>query len=61
MTIDAKNKSTTFHGKHPDKFHLTNPQWQPFVESVVCDIQEELGLVDQKLKAQLYSDRSMST
>ena len=36
------------------KFRLTNPKWQSFVESIVCDIQEELGLADQKLEAQLY-------
>jgi hypothetical protein len=38
----------------PKKFRLTNPKWNPLVASIVSDIQAELGLAGQKLKAQLY-------
>jgi hypothetical protein len=38
----------------PKKFQLTNPKWDPLVASIVSDIQAELGLAEQKLKAKLY-------
>jgi len=39
---------------NPKKFRLTNPKWDPLVASIVTDVQAELGLDGQKLKARLY-------
>jgi hypothetical protein len=38
----------------PDRFALTNPDWQPFLQGVVESVQEELGLEEQELESHLY-------
>ncbi len=38
----------------PDKFQLTNPEWEELVEDIVANVQRELGLEDCKLTAHLY-------
>jgi hypothetical protein len=38
----------------PDRFALTNPDWNQFVKEIVGRVQEELGLEKQKLEAHLY-------
>src|SRR5262245_33071855 len=38
----------------PDRFALTNPDWQPFLRQTVQAVQEGLGLEKQKLEAHLY-------
>jgi hypothetical protein len=38
----------------PDRFTLTNPDWQPFLQQTVARVQEELGLGKQKLESHLY-------
>jgi hypothetical protein len=39
----------------PDRFQLTNPDWPAFLAQTVKTVQEELGLENQKLEAQLYN------
>ena len=38
----------------PDRFALTNPDWQPFLQLIITQVQEGLGLEKQKLQAHLY-------
>lgn len=38
----------------PDRFTLTNPDWQAFLGETVRAVQEELGLEEQKLESHLY-------
>ena len=38
----------------PDRFSLTNPDWERFIEETVAKVQEELGLEKQKLESHLY-------
>jgi hypothetical protein len=38
----------------PDRFTLTNPDWQEFIEQTLGKVQQELGLEKQKLQAHLY-------
>jgi hypothetical protein len=38
----------------PDRFTLTNPDWEKFVRQTVRQVQEELGLKGQKLQSHLY-------
>jgi hypothetical protein len=38
----------------PDRFALTNPDWQPFLKRIVRTVQQELGLEKQKLDCHLY-------
>jgi len=39
----------------PDKFRLTNPQWQKFLSQIVKTVEEELGLEEQLLESYLYN------
>ena len=39
----------------PDRFSLTNPEWQQFLSDAVKTIQQELGLEKQKLESHLYN------
>jgi predicted 2-oxoglutarate/Fe(II)-dependent dioxygenase YbiX len=39
----------------PDRFQLTNPEWQTFLTQTVQTVQEELGLQGQKLESHLYN------
>src|SRR5205085_2969035 len=38
----------------PDRFALTNPDWETFLRQTVGRVQEELGLERQKLESHLY-------
>ncbi len=38
----------------PDRFTLTNPAWQAFIDATVADVQIKLGLEKQKLESHLY-------
>ena len=38
----------------PDRFALTNPDWETFLQKVVKKVQKELGLERQKLQSHLY-------
>jgi hypothetical protein len=38
----------------PNRFSLTNPDWDQFLQQTVHTVQEELGLEDQKLESHLY-------
>jgi len=38
----------------PDRFKLTNPEWNTFLQQTLQKVQEELGLEKQKLEAHLY-------
>jgi 2OG-Fe(II) oxygenase superfamily len=38
----------------PERFALTNPDWEPFLQQMVHKVQEELGLEEQKLESHLY-------
>ncbi|HKI35756.1 MAG TPA: 2OG-Fe(II) oxygenase family protein [Gemmataceae bacterium] len=38
----------------PDRFSLTNPDWEQFLRQTVRKVQEELGLEKQKLQSHLY-------
>jgi len=38
----------------PDRFSLTNPDWNPFVYETVAKVEESLGLEDQELVSSLY-------
>ncbi len=38
----------------PDRFALTNPDWEPFLRQVLKKVREELGLQWQKLESHLY-------
>jgi hypothetical protein len=38
----------------PDRFSLTNPDWEPFLRQTIRKVQEELGLEKQKLESHLY-------
>jgi hypothetical protein len=38
----------------PDRFALTNPDWETFLQKVVKKVQKELGLERQKLECHLY-------
>src|SRR4051794_28508713 len=38
----------------PDRFRLTNPDWQEYVAEMVLTVEKELGLEGQKLDAHLY-------
>jgi hypothetical protein len=38
----------------PDRFSLTNPEWNKFITETVGKVQEELGLEKQKLESHLY-------
>ena len=38
----------------PDRFTLTNPDWETFLQKVVKKVQKELGLERQKLESHLY-------
>jgi hypothetical protein len=38
----------------PDRFSLTNPDWDRFIATAVAKVQEELGLEKQKLESHLY-------
>ncbi len=38
----------------PDRFSLTNPDWDRFISQTVGKVQEELGLEKQKLESHLY-------
>jgi hypothetical protein len=38
----------------PAKFKLTNPDWDAFLEGVLGQVQQELGLEEQKLQAHLH-------
>jgi hypothetical protein len=38
----------------PDRFTLTNPDWQPFLQQTVATVQQGLGLEKQKLDCHLY-------
>ena len=39
----------------PDRFSLTNPDWQQFLSETVRAVQRELGLEGQKLQSHLYN------
>ncbi len=39
----------------PDRFALTNPDWQPYLAATVHAVQRELGLEQQKLESHLYN------
>lgn len=39
----------------PDRFALTNPDWQPYLAATVQAVQRELGLEQQKLESHLYN------
>ena len=38
----------------PDRFQLSNPQWQKVIGEIVAKVQAAFGLEDQTLKAHLY-------
>lgn len=38
----------------PDRFELSNPEWETFVDSVLVDVKQKLGLEKCKLSAHLY-------
>ena len=38
----------------PDRFSLTNPEWEGFLATTVGNVQEALGLEKQKLEGHLY-------
>jgi hypothetical protein len=38
----------------PERFELTNPDWDTFIASTLRQVQQELGLEEQKLEAHLY-------
>lgn len=38
----------------PERFTVTNPDWQPFLHETVRKVQQELGLEKQKLESHLY-------
>lgn len=38
----------------PERFALTNPDWQPFLRQTVQQVQQELGLEKQELESHLY-------
>jgi hypothetical protein len=38
----------------PDRFSLTNPDWDRFIQETVGKVQQELGLEKQKLQSHLY-------
>jgi hypothetical protein len=38
----------------PDRFSLTNPDWEQFLRQTVGTVQQELGLENQKLESHLY-------
>ncbi len=38
----------------PDRFELTNPDWQSFLDRTVKKVQRELGLENQQLESHLY-------
>ena len=38
----------------PDRFALTNPDWDRVIKEIVARVQEELGLESQKLESHLY-------
>jgi hypothetical protein len=38
----------------PERFALTNPEWEPFLRHTVHQVQQELGLEGQKLQSHLY-------
>lgn len=40
---------------NPDRFALTNPEWQQFLQGAVKTVQHELGLEKQKLESHLYN------
>jgi predicted 2-oxoglutarate/Fe(II)-dependent dioxygenase YbiX len=39
----------------PDRFQLTNPEWEEFLARTLKTVQQELGLEGQKLQAHLYN------
>lgn len=39
----------------PDRFQLTNPEWQEFLMRILKTVEEELGLEDHKLESHLYN------
>jgi hypothetical protein len=39
----------------PDRFSLTNPDWQPYLSATVEAVQRELGLEQQQLESHLYN------
>jgi len=39
----------------PDRFELTNPAWQDFLQQTLTTVQNELGLQDEKLECSLYN------
>ncbi len=39
----------------PDRFSLTNPEWESFLAASVQTVQQQLGLEDQKLQSHLYN------
>lgn len=39
----------------PDRFSLTNPEWEQFLRDAVKTVQRELGLEKQKLESHLYN------
>jgi hypothetical protein len=53
QTLVDTNVRRVWHLK-PERFALTNPDWQPFLQQTVKKIQEELGLEKQKLESHLY-------
>ena len=38
----------------PDRFTLTNPEWDKFLKDIIGKVQIELGLEKQKLEAHLH-------
>jgi hypothetical protein len=38
----------------PERFTLTNPEWEQFLRQTLAKVQAELGLEEQKLEAHLY-------
>src|SRR5262249_10741127 len=38
----------------PDRFALTNPEWEPFLRQIVLEVQHGLGLEKQPLESHLY-------
>ena len=39
----------------PDRFSLTNPEWEQFLRTAVATVERELGLETQKLESHLYN------
>jgi hypothetical protein len=53
VTLVDTSVRRVWHVK-PDRFKLTNPEWEPFLRQIVFDVQDGLGLEKQPLESHLY-------